>query len=117
MLKSAEHKAAQAIQDYTKDDVSLDLVNKDLTPTEATLLQIADILALLTEILEWKFEDMQYDWFNYVWANSINRLKKHLVNEFDYLNRLADQLEQLFKSGIKPTNPFLTIPQHQTFKK
>lgn len=116
IFKKAGEKAKQAMQDFLKDDIVLNLNEKNLSDTESEILKIADTIALLLEILEWKYQGLKYQWFDYVWSNTLEQLRKKLTGNFDFLKPLLNELEKAYESGVKPPNPFLTKPDFQTYR-
>ncbi|HUW21594.1 MAG TPA: YfbR-like 5'-deoxynucleotidase [Candidatus Bathyarchaeia archaeon] len=117
LIKQGESKARQAIEDYLESEVDLDLDSQNLTEVEKKLLGVADVTALLIEILEWRYQGMKYGWFDYLWSNTIKRLRDNLNDSLDFLKPLAGELEEAYKRDTKPPNPFLTKPEFQSLKK
>ena len=115
IIEKAGEKAKQTIQDFLKDDISLNLKEKNLSGAESEILKISDTIALLLEILEWKYQGLKYEWFNYVWSNTLEKLRKKLTGSFEFLKPLLGELEKAYKSGTKPPNPFLTKSSFQTY--
>ena len=88
-----------------------------LSKHERGILEIADLWALLLEIILFKFHGIRYEWLHYVWSNTLKRLKDIIEeNGYTFLNELPKTLDNLFNSEEWPTNPYLTRPQYQTYK-
>lgn len=117
MVKKGEENAKKALEEYIGDITKLDLGESSLSKTEKKLLEIADLIALLIEILEWKYQGLKYEWFDYVWSNTLKRLKDNLATEYKFVLPLIAELKKAYKTGVKPSNPFLTKPEFQTHKK
>lgn len=113
----AENQARSEMTDYLSSEIDITISPTSLNDLESKLLKISDTLALLTEVLEWKFEGMQMDWIDFMWANTHKRFSDLLLEDFSFLSPLATELQSAFTKGSKPANPFLTKPQHQTLKK
>lgn len=115
-VKEAEQNANQAIEDFLADDVHLEITNLGLSTDELMLLNAADLAALLIEILEWKYRGMKYEWFDYLWANTIHRFSES-TSKYTFMTSFINEIEAAYKRGIKPANPFLTQTQFQHLKK
>jgi 5'-deoxynucleotidase YfbR-like HD superfamily hydrolase len=116
VVKEAEQNANQAIEEYISEDVKLEISDIALSNEEKNLLIASDIIALLLEILDWKYNGLRYEWFDFLWANTVHRLRD-TVSEFHFMNTLIAELEDSFEKGLKPANPFLTKGQFQHLKK
>lgn len=114
-VRNAEKNARKAIEEYVQDDCDLQL-EADLPAVERELIVIADIVALMMEILEWKYNGLKYEWFDFLWVNTGARLQKK-IDRFPFLQQLVIELQHGYDSGVKPANPFLTKPEFQTLKK
>jgi 5'-deoxynucleotidase YfbR-like HD superfamily hydrolase len=117
MVKSGAKNAIHAIEAYVQDIVDIEISDDDLSPEERTLLSICDITALHIEILEWKYQGLQYEWLDFMWSNTLSRLKEKVDQQYEFLQPLVAELDQAFITGVKPANPFLTLVQFQTRKK
>jgi putative hydrolase of HD superfamily len=115
ILENAENNAFNEIEQYLKDIVDLNLIVNELNNVESAILHLSDITALLLEILEWKYKGLNYDWFDFMWANTLERLKS-IISDYSFLKDLPIILDQAYQKGSKPSNPFLTKPQFQTKK-
>lgn|GEM_PF-1550488 len=117
IVKEGEKVARKAIEDFVEGEIDLPLGKEELGEIEKKILAIADTLSLLLEILEWKYQGLKYEWFDYVWSNTLQRLEDQLGGDFKFLEPLIEELQKAFASGGKPPNPFLTRPQFQTLKR
>lgn len=117
ITKKAENEAKKAIQEFVSEEIDLDLTKENLTETEKKLLEIADIIALLTEILYWKYDGLKYAWLDFMWSNTMARFRENLERNFEFLNPWVEELQKAYTTGVKPLNPFLTKPQFQTLKR
>lgn len=116
ITKKAETKANHKIEDYIDDETGK-IHPENFGKIETDILEISDVIALLTEILQWKFDGLNYDWFDYIWSNTIARVKSKIdESKMIFFLDIVLDLEEIYKKGSKPVNPFLTIPQFQTFK-
>jgi putative hydrolase of HD superfamily len=116
LMKKGENNARAAIEDYVKAEYDLKLDN-NLSELEESIFNAADTTSLLIEILEWKYQGLKHEWLDYIWSNTLNRLKNILNEKLEFLISFADELDRAYQKGIKPPNPFLTKPQFQTLKK
>ena len=117
IFKKAEGKAEAEIVNYLSEYIDDDMFSEKLTSDERTVVEIADISCLLLEVLSWKYSGKKYDWFDYLWSNTVKRLEEKIKNSFPELKPLITELETQYKTGTKPYNPFLTKEEFQTFKK
>ncbi len=118
VFKNAQTEAENTIRRYFKN-LGIQKFPPDikLSEHEQHILEIADIWALLLEIVLFKFHGIRYEWLHYVWSNTLKRLKDIIKeNGYTFLNKLPNTLDNLFNSEEWPTNPYLTRPQYQTYK-
>jgi 5'-deoxynucleotidase YfbR-like HD superfamily hydrolase len=116
IVKEAEANANQAIEEFLSEDAEVKINGTGLTAIEKDILKIADISALLVEVLNWKYRGLQYEWFDYMWENTIHRLQE-VTNKYEFLSPFVDELNAAYSHGKKPINPFLTKSQFQRLKK
>jgi 5'-deoxynucleotidase YfbR-like HD superfamily hydrolase len=116
IVKEAESNANQAIEEFLSEDAEVKINGPGLTAIEKDILKIADISALLVEVLNWKYRGLQYEWFDYMWENTIHRLQE-VTNKYEFLAPFVDELNAAYSRGVKPINPFLTKTQFQRLKK
>lgn len=114
-VKKAEHKAMKEMEEYLNEEVKLQIGDGTLSNQEKDILDIADITAMLLEIIAWKYKGLQYEWFDYVWSNTLKRLQKK-TNEYPVFIELPIELEKTYRSSIKPVNLFLTKSEFQSHK-
>jgi putative hydrolase of HD superfamily len=112
-VKNAELNVNQEINEFIKEEVTLNIGSKDLSTVEKAVLECADISALLLELLEWKYSGLKYDWIDYMWANSFKRLKTRIESDLPEIKDLLENFTKAYTSENKSTNPFLTKPQFQ----
>lgn len=117
VVEKAEKKAFETIEEYVRDEIDLKLNEFNLNETEKAIFKSADITALLMEILSWKFHGMKFEWFDYMWTNSFNRLETIIKENLPEIDGILAELKESFESGQKPTNPFLTLAKFQKYKK
>ena len=115
ILERGENSAFLEIENYISHSVNLNLLKDDLNEDEKAVINISDIVALLLEVLEWKYKGLKYEWFDFMWSNTLERLKVKISN-YNSLKDLPDLLDEAFKKGTKPSNPFLTKPEFQSKK-
>lgn len=117
LIKQGEENALKAIEQYLSKHMIIDLGDKNITEPERTILEAADITALLIDVLEWKFQGAAYEWFDYMWSNTMLRLKNTLDRpEGEALRFMTSDLEKAWQKGTKPPHPFLTKPEFQSYK-
>ena len=116
LIKKGECKAKKAIEKYISEEVKISF-DKPLNEKETCLLKAADTTAMLIEILEWKYQGLRYEWFDYVWSNTLERFRLVVKESAKYLLPIAKELDNAYRKGYKPPNPFLTKPQYQSHKK
>lgn len=116
MIKQGESNVNKAIEKYVSGTVKIK-IDESLNKTEAGLFNAADTTALLIEILEWKYQGLKYEWFDYVWSNTLVRLKSIFKDDIKYLMPVISELNKAYKKGYKSPNPFLTKSRYQTYKK
>lgn len=114
-VKTAEKNAVKAIEQYVNDLCDLRL-DAEKTSDEYQLVLIADTMALMLEILQWKQHGLRYEWFDYLWSNTKLLLEKR-VRQFPFISPIIEELQVSYDSGVKPANSFLTKKEFQSFTK
>lgn len=117
VMKNAEKKVSQAIDTFISTELALSITDIPLTETEKSIFSAADITAILIEILEWRYKGLKYEWFNYIWANTLERLRSLISTKLPQLGDFIAELEEAYDSNSKQPNPFLTKQQFQHFQK
>jgi 5'-deoxynucleotidase YfbR-like HD superfamily hydrolase len=116
IYKKATKKMLGKIDRDIGKEVGLELSEDSLGDNEKRVIEIADVTAMLWEILDWKFRGLRFEWFDYVWSNTLKRFKDKVAN-WQFLNDWGKEMDQLYERGVKPTNPFLTKEEFQTLRK
>ncbi len=116
IVKEGERKVNESISELTKEELGEDLMDIELSDKEKAILKVADITALLLEILEWKYSGLKYKWFDYLWSNMFKRLGDTIKESGFELNEFLKELEKAYESGEKPSNPFLTKEKFQSYE-
>lgn len=105
-----------AMELHVAEDITLTFNREPLTNVEKSIFKAADIVALLVEILNWKYLGYKYDWFDFMWANTLKRLQSVTAENLPELAELVDDLASAYEKGSKDANPFLTKTQFQQKK-
>lgn len=114
ITQKAEKKARQTmIQNLNFDYESL--FEKEEYEVERDLLNIADELAMLFEVLNLKFKKYQLEWFDYLWANQLDRLKIN-IQKYPFLQDLITELDAEYHKDKQSVNPFLCKKEFQKKK-
>lgn len=117
ITQNAEKNVRKAIEKYLNDHTGISIDETILPPNEKSILQIADTMAFMLEILEWKYRGLNYEWLDYMWANIVVRLKQNIEeSKFTFLHELATAIDKSYKYGKKKTHPFLTKKEFQKLK-
>ena len=116
LFKMGEAKANKEIIKYVQSEIDLDIPKPIKDSPEHKLLKIADTLALLTEILHWRWEGLRYEWFEYLWANTFSSAQSLATHPFSFTTSLLEEFQTAYDQNTKPTNPFLTKSQFQNKK-
>ncbi len=114
--RQAEQQASESIRLYVAEYLTLETNEDNLSADESAILAISDITALLIEALEWKYQGLRYEWIDYLWSNTLNRLMS-VSEPYAFLSGFIDELQKAYETGVKPPNPFLTKPEFQSLKK
>lgn len=117
VMKVAEKKAIDKMKEYIREDADIELQNGELNKDESNILKLSDIIAFLLEILEWKYQSLKYEWFNYVWANTYKKAIDIANDDLQFILPLLEEMQKQFDNPSKPANPFLTLPEYQNYKK
>lgn len=117
VIKNAEKNVIKTIDDYISTEIALTLSDVELSPTEKAIFSAADITATLIEILEWRYQGLKYEWFDYMWANTFKRLDTLINAELPQLKDFLNELQTAYTTNSKQPNPFLTKDQFQTRSK
>lgn len=115
VMKKAEARVSRAIDAFIAPELSLNTTDIVLSDTEKSVFTAADITAILIEILEWRYQGLKYEWFNYIWANTLERLRDLLATKLPQLTPFINELVIAYKENSKQPNPFLTKQQFQHF--
>lgn len=115
IMKKAELRVAQTIDAFIAPELSLSTAEITLSDLEKAIFSAADITAILIEILEWRYQGLKYEWFNYIWANTLERLRDLVATKLPQINEFVKELELAYEQNSKHPNPFLTKQQFQHF--
>ena len=114
-VRLAETAANEAIENFLRSDIELH-VNGRLSGVEQAIVNLADLVALLIEALEWKYQHLGYEWLDYLWSNTLARANQIVKDSLPFMSDLLEELQSRFDRGLKAPNPFLTKPEFQTRK-
>lgn len=106
--ESAKKKIVESMKDLVKDEVKIEDI--ELNKTEKDVVALAGNIAMLLDMLEWKYAGFSHDGFEMVWFNTIDRTKKI---ELDIAQKWVEMLNEAYKKGSKDYNIFLAQPQLQ----
>lgn len=116
IIQDAEKKVNNQISEYLKNALNIELEEVNLTKIEYSIIKVSDIIALTLELLSWKYNGLQYEWLDYMWANQVKRLTDEINKaKFTFLNNLPKELDITYQYGKKRTHPFLTKKEYQNF--
>jgi excisionase family DNA binding protein len=108
IFKDAEQKAIDEMLSLVENK-ALHEREDSLSEIEKDILDIADTLALLFEMINLKFT-YNHEWIDMMWNNSIKRVNKY-TKQYSFVGKIIDVLEDVYKRDKKPANPLLTKAQ------
>jgi len=104
----AKKKIVKAMGDLVQDEIEIKEIA--LNKIEKDVVSLASNVAMLLDMLEWKYAGFKHDGFEMVWFNTIERMKKI---ELDIATKWAEMLNEAYKKGTKDYNIFLAQPKLQ----
>lgn len=117
IVKKAEAKVNAQIKKFVEDEIDLSIYDDKLSDKEKAIFKAADITASLLEILEWRYHGLRYEWFDYMWSNTLKRMEDLIEESVPEIEGIITELEEAYEKDEKPPNPFLTKSKFQSFKK
>ena len=106
--ESAKKKIVDSMRELVKDEIVIDKI--ELSQEEKEVVSLASNVAMLLDMLEWKYAGFAHDGFEMVWFNTIERVKK---NELNIAKKWAEMLNKAYIKGTKDSNIFLAQPKLQ----
>lgn len=106
--ENAKNKIVNSMKELIKDEVNIEVIK--LNQVEKNVVSLASNVAMLLDMLEWKYAGFAHDGFEMVWFNTIDRTKKI---ELDIAQKWSKMLNEAYKKGSKDYNIFLAQPQLQ----
>ncbi len=106
--ESAKKKIANSMKELVKDEININEI--ELNKTEKDVVSLASNVAMLLDMLEWKYAGFKHDGFEMVWFNIIERTKKI---ELSIANKWVEMINKAYEKGSKDYNIFLAQPKLQ----
>ncbi len=106
--ENAKNKIVNSMKEMICDEIKIEAI--ELNKIEKEIVSLAANIAMLLDMLEWKYAGFKHDGFEMVWFNTIERTKK---SELGIAQNWVKMLNEAYKKGSKDYNIFLAQPQLQ----
>ncbi|MFA7301568.1 MAG: HD domain-containing protein [Candidatus Shapirobacteria bacterium] len=106
--ENAKIKIIESMKNLVNDEVKIEII--ELNQVEKNVVSLASNIAMLLDMLEWKYAGFKHDGFEMVWFNTIDRTKKI---ELEIAQKWIELLNEAYKKGTKDYNIFLAQPRLQ----
>lgn len=106
--ENAKNKIVNSMKELVKDEINIEKI--ELSKAEKDIVSLASNVAMLLDMLEWKYAGFKHDGFEMVWFNTIERIKKI---ELDIAIKWVEMINKAYEKGSKDYNIFLAQPKLQ----